>query len=42
MRSEGINLPPSQFEGWFVSSAHTEEDIEKTVEAARKALGALG
>jgi glutamate-1-semialdehyde 2,1-aminomutase len=38
MRSEGVNLPPSQFEAWFVSSAHTEDDINKTVNAARSAL----
>ena len=35
MRSRGVNLPPSQFEAWFVSSAHTAEDIEKTVDVVR-------
>ncbi|SEA52277.1 glutamate-1-semialdehyde 2,1-aminomutase [Thalassobacillus cyri] len=36
MIEEGIFLPPSQFEGLFLSTAHTDEDIEKTIEAARK------
>jgi len=38
MRREGVNLPPSQFEAWFVSSAHTEDDIQMTLDAARRAL----
>ena len=33
MAEEGIFLPPSQFEGLFISTAHTEEHIAKTVEA---------
>lgn len=33
MADEGIFLPPSQFEGMFLSTAHTEEHIAKTVEA---------
>ncbi|ARF16248.1 glutamate-1-semialdehyde-2,1-aminomutase [Sporosarcina sp. P3] len=33
MAEEGILLPPSQFEGMFLSAAHTEEHIAKTVEA---------
>lgn len=33
MAEEGIYLPPSQFEGMFLSTAHTEEHIVKTVEA---------
>ena len=33
MAEEGIYLPPSQFEGMFLSSAHTVEHIEKTVQA---------
>lgn len=35
MLERGIYLPPSQFEAAFVSAAHTEEDIHRTVEAAR-------
>lgn len=33
MAEEGVFLPPSQFEGMFLSTAHTEEHIAKTVEA---------
>ncbi len=31
---KGINLAPSQFEAGFISLAHTEKDVEKTVRAA--------
>ncbi|OOE13784.1 glutamate-1-semialdehyde 2,1-aminomutase [Fictibacillus arsenicus] len=41
MLHEGISLPPSQFEGLFLSTAHTEEDINKTVDAFRKAFSLL-
>jgi glutamate-1-semialdehyde 2,1-aminomutase len=34
MLQQGIYLPPSQFEAWFVSTAHTEADLEMTVTAA--------
>ncbi|MDQ0298668.1 glutamate-1-semialdehyde 2,1-aminomutase [Salibacterium salarium] len=34
MMQQGISLPPSQFEGIFLSTAHSEEDITKTIEAA--------
>jgi glutamate-1-semialdehyde 2,1-aminomutase len=37
MLEQGIYLPPSQFEAAFISAAHTEDDIEETVSAARKA-----
>ncbi|WP_298470267.1 glutamate-1-semialdehyde 2,1-aminomutase [uncultured Psychrobacillus sp.] len=33
MAEEGIYIPPSQFEGMFLSTAHTEEHIEKTIQA---------
>lgn len=36
MLAEGVYLPPSQFEAWFVSLAHTSADLEKTVAAARR------
>ncbi len=39
--SEGIWAPPSQFEAWFVSAAHTEEDIDRTIDAAQRALRQL-
>lgn len=38
---DGIMLPPSQFEGMFVSLAHSEEDIERTIEASFKAMQKL-
>ncbi len=36
MLDKGIYLAPSQFEAAFVSAAHTDEIIERTIEAARK------
>jgi glutamate-1-semialdehyde 2,1-aminomutase len=42
MLSEGVYLAPSQFEAAFVSTAHTDEIIERTVEAARRALAKTG
>ena len=36
MLNEGIYLPPSAYESWFMSNALTSEDIEQTVEAVRK------
>lgn len=41
MLDEGISLPPSQFEGMFISLAHTEEQIEQTIEANRKVFSQL-
>ncbi|WP_085991773.1 glutamate-1-semialdehyde 2,1-aminomutase [Oceanobacillus senegalensis] len=41
MIEEGIFLPPSQFEGLFVSTAHTEEDIDKTIQAVRVAFSKI-
>ena len=38
MLSEGVYLAPSQFEAAFVSLAHTDEVIERTIEAARKSF----
>ena len=35
LREGGVLIPPSPFEAWFVSLAHTESDIERTVEALR-------
>ncbi len=40
MQAEGILLPPSQQEAWFLSAAHTEADVARTVEAASRALAA--
>ena len=36
--AEGIYLPPSQFEGMFLSTKHTEEDIQTTITAFDNAL----
>ena len=38
MLEQGIYLAPSQFETLFLSGAHTDEDIERTIEAAEKAF----
>lgn len=38
MLENGIYIAPSQFEAVFVSAAHTDEDVEKTVNAAKKAF----
>ena len=38
MLARGVYLPCSQFEAAFVSAAHTESDIDRTIEAAREAL----
>ena len=34
----GIYPPPSQFEAWFLSAAHTRKDVDRTVAAARAAM----
>lgn len=41
MIEEGTFLPPSQFEGIFLSTAHTDEDIEKTIQAVRTAFSKI-
>ena len=41
MLDEGIYLAPSQFEAIFVSAAHTEDEIDRTVEAAKKVFAKL-
>ena len=38
MLARGIYLPPSQFEAWFLSAAHTEGDVDKTIRAAKEAI----
>ena len=38
---EGVFIPPSQFEAWFLSSALSENDIEKTSKAIDKAMKAV-
>ncbi|MCX5889386.1 MAG: glutamate-1-semialdehyde 2,1-aminomutase [Deltaproteobacteria bacterium] len=39
MLAQGIYLPPSQFEAWFISLAHGAEDLEATAAAAREVWG---
>jgi len=41
MLTEGIYFAPSAFEAGFMSSAHTEEDIDATVTAARRVFGQM-
>jgi glutamate-1-semialdehyde 2,1-aminomutase len=42
MLKRGITLAPAQFEAMFVSSAHTDEDIEKTIKAHYESLKEIG
>ncbi|TWE02571.1 glutamate-1-semialdehyde 2,1-aminomutase [Neobacillus bataviensis] len=41
MANQGVFLPPSQFEGLFLSVEHSDEDIEKTIQAAEVAFSKL-
>ena len=41
MIEEGIFLPPSQFEGLFLSTAHTDEDIDTTIQAVRNVFSKI-
>jgi glutamate-1-semialdehyde 2,1-aminomutase len=41
MLDRGIYLPPSQFEAWFPSLAHTDAHVERTLAAAREVLAEL-
>lgn len=41
MLDAGVWLPPSQFEAAFLSTAHTEADVQATVAAARRALALI-
>jgi glutamate-1-semialdehyde 2,1-aminomutase len=38
MLTRGIYPPPSQFEAWFLSAAHTAKDVDRTIFAARAAM----
>jgi glutamate-1-semialdehyde 2,1-aminomutase len=42
MLARGIYPPPSQFEAWFLSAAHTDSHIRKTIDAARAAMREVG
>jgi glutamate-1-semialdehyde 2,1-aminomutase len=41
MLDNGVYLPPSQYEAAFMSAAHTEEDIQKSIAAAKEAFAAV-
>jgi glutamate-1-semialdehyde 2,1-aminomutase len=41
MLARGVYLPPSPFEAWFLSAAHTERDVDRTIRAAREAFAPL-
>jgi len=41
MLDRGIYPPPSQFEAWFISGAHTERDIDRTIKAAKDTFARL-
>lgn len=38
MLKQGIYLPPSAYESWFLSNALTYEDLDKTIEAAKQSM----
>jgi glutamate-1-semialdehyde 2,1-aminomutase len=38
MLTRGVYPPPSQYEAWFLSAAHTDRQVAKTIEAARAAM----
>jgi glutamate-1-semialdehyde 2,1-aminomutase len=40
--ARGVYPPPSQFEAWFPSLAHSDEDVQRTIEAAGEALSEVG
>jgi glutamate-1-semialdehyde 2,1-aminomutase len=42
MLENGVFLPPSQYEAFFVGLAHTDEVIERTIRAAEKSFAAVG
>ncbi|WP_299848628.1 glutamate-1-semialdehyde 2,1-aminomutase [uncultured Metabacillus sp.] len=41
MLHQGINLAPSKYEAWFLTTAHTEEDIRETLKAVEYAFSKL-
>ncbi|MGD6873391.1 glutamate-1-semialdehyde 2,1-aminomutase [Sutcliffiella horikoshii] len=41
MLNQGINLAPSKYEAWFVTTAHTEEDVRVTLDAVEHAFKEL-
>lgn len=41
MLEQGINLAPSKYEAWFLTTEHTEEDIKTAIQAVRKTFSQL-
>ena len=41
MLARGVYAPPSQFEAWFLSAAHTARHVQQTLDAARAAMKAV-
>jgi glutamate-1-semialdehyde 2,1-aminomutase len=41
MLDNGVYLPPSQYEAAFLGATHTEEDVRRTIGAAKQAFGAM-
>src|ERR1700757_557095 len=41
MLDSGVYLPPSQYEASFLGAAHTEEDVQRTIAAAKQAFAAV-
>ncbi|MFC0014221.1 MULTISPECIES: glutamate-1-semialdehyde 2,1-aminomutase [Allobacillus] len=41
MLDRGINLAPSKYEAWFLTIAHTDEDIEKTLQAVDESFAEM-
>ncbi|WP_255584888.1 glutamate-1-semialdehyde 2,1-aminomutase [Virgibacillus saliphilus] len=41
MLEQGINLAPSKFEAWFLTTAHTKDDIDETIEAVGQAFATM-
>ncbi|KAI7263028.1 hypothetical protein KC345_g9264 [Hortaea werneckii] len=41
MLSRGINLAPSKYEAWFLTTAHTDTDIDLTLDAAEASFAAM-
>jgi glutamate-1-semialdehyde 2,1-aminomutase len=41
MLDSGVYLPPSQYEAAFLGAAHTEDDVQRTIAAAKQAFEAV-
>ena len=41
MLDAGVYLPPSQYEAMFLGATHTEEDVQRTIAAAKRAFAAM-